>query len=151
MAIARYEPWNVMDRLHRQIDQIFGDSFAAPAASGETSVTWIPAVDVHEEPDRFLVRADLPGVDPKDIAITAENGVLTLRGERRFEQRDKQRAFERIERIEGTFMRRFTLPKNVRTEDIRARHHNGVLEVVIPKQPAAEPKRVPVETETTTH
>jgi HSP20 family protein len=145
MVIARYEPWNYMDRLHRQIDQIFGDAFAAPAATGENSVSWMPAVDVHEEPDRFLVRADLPGVDTKDISITAENGVLTLRGQRKFEKRDNQRGFERLERIEGTFLRRFTLPDNVNTDDIKASHRNGVLEVTIPKQAAPEPKRVQVE------
>ena len=88
MTIVRYEPWNVMDRLHRQIDQIFGDSFGAPAATGENSVAWIPTVDVHEEANRFIVRADLPGVDPKNIQITADNRVVTLRGERKFEKRE---------------------------------------------------------------
>jgi HSP20 family protein len=145
MVIARYEPWNTLDRLHRQIDQIFGDSFGAPAATGESSVAWIPSVDVHEEPDRFVVRADLPGVDAKDITVTADNGVLTLRGERRFERRANQNGFERLERVEGNFLRRFTLPENVRTDDIKARHNNGVLEVTIPKQPAPEPRRVSVE------
>jgi len=155
MAIVRYEPWNVMDRLHREIDQIFGDSFGAPAATGETSVAWIPTVDVHEEANRFVVRADVPGVDPKNIHITAENRVLTLRGERKFERRENQQRFERLERVEGSFLRRFTLPENVRTDDIKARYNNGVLEVTIPKMAAPEPKRVTIETTTgettTTH
>lgn len=146
MTLVRYEPWHVMDRLHRQIDQIFGDTFAAPAATGESSVAWIPTVDIHEEPDKFVVRADLPGVEPKDISITAENRVLTLRGERHFEHRENQKGFERLERVEGSFLRRFTLPDNVQEEQIKARHVNGVLEVTIPKLPAAEPRRVSVET-----
>jgi HSP20 family protein len=145
MVIARYEPWNFTGRLHRQIEQIFGDAFAAQAANGGTPAKWLPAVDAHEEPDRFVVRADLPGVDAKDISITAENGVLTLSGQRQFEKRENQRGFERLERVEGSFVRRFTLPENVRTDDIKARHQNGVLEVTIPKQPAPEPKRVQVE------
>ncbi|HEY6452631.1 MAG TPA: Hsp20/alpha crystallin family protein [Steroidobacteraceae bacterium] len=146
MTLVRYEPWHVMDRLHRQIDQIFGDTFAAPAATGESSVAWIPTVDIHEEPDKFVVRADLPGVEPKDISITAENRVLTLRGARHFEHRENQKGFERLERIEGSFLRRFTLPDNVQEEQIKARHVNGVLEVTIPKLPAPEPRRVSVET-----
>jgi len=146
MTLIRYEPWNVMDRLHRQIDQIFGDSFASPAASGENSVAWIPTVDIHEEPEKFVVRADLPGVDPKDISITAENRVLTLRGQRRFERSENQKGFERLERVEGSFLRRFTLPNNVQDDQIKARHVNGVLEVTIPKVAAPEPRRVSVET-----
>ncbi len=146
MVLMRYEPWNVMDRIHRQIDQVFGDAFGAPAASGEGTVQWIPPVDVHEESDRFVVRADLPGLEPKDIQITAENGVLTLSGDRRLERRADQKGFSRLERVAGRFLRRFTLPDNVQTDNIRARHLNGVLEVTIPKVPAPEPRRVSIET-----
>lgn len=146
MTLIRYEPWQVMGRLHRQIDQIFGDSFASPAATGENSVAWIPTVDIHEEPEKFVVRADLPGVDPKDISITAENRVLTLRGQRQFERSENQKGFERLERVEGSFLRRFTLPNNVQDDQIKARHVNGVLEVTIPKVATPEPRRVSVET-----
>ena len=98
MTLVRYEPWNVMDRLHRQIDQIFGDSFAVPAAAGETDASWTPSVDIHEYPDKFVVTADLPGVESKDIDVTADHGVLTLRGRRQFERRENQKGFERLER-----------------------------------------------------
>ncbi len=146
MALLRYEPWNTMARLHRQIDQIFGDTFSAPAASGEGTVAWIPAVDIHEEPDKFVVQADLPGVESKDISVTADNGVLTLGGRRRSEQREQSKGCSRLERVEGAFLRRFTLPDNVKSDDIRAHHSNGVLEVTIPKVQAPEPRRVNVET-----
>lgn len=146
MTLIRYEPWHVVDRLHRQIDQIFGDSFAAPAANGEQSVNWVPTVDIHEEADKFVVKADLPGVTPADISITAENRVLTLRGQRRFEHRENQKGFERLERVEGSFLRRFTLPANVQDDQIKARHVNGVLEVTIPKMPTPEPRRISIET-----
>jgi HSP20 family protein len=146
MTLVRYEPWNVMDRLHRQIDHIFGDSFAVPAAAGEADASWIPSVDIHEFPDRFVVMADLPGVEGKDIDITADNGVLTLRGRRQFERHENQKGFERLERVSGAFLRRFTLPDNVQTDQIKARHNNGVLEVTIPKVAAPEPRRVSVET-----
>jgi HSP20 family protein len=145
MTLVRYEPWNVVDRLHRQIGQIFGDSFGVPAAAGDTEANWMPAVDVHEYADKFVVTADLPGVEAKDIDITADNGVLTLRGRRQFERRENQKGFERLERVSGAFLRRFMLPDNVQTDQIKARHNNGVLEVTIPKLIAPEPRRVSVE------
>jgi len=106
---------------------------------------WIPSVDVHEETDRYVVRADLPGVDPKNIEVTAEKGVLTVRGERSFEKRDNTEGYERFERGSGTFVRRFTLPENAQTGEIKAKASHGVLEIHIPKQPAALPTRIQVE------
>jgi HSP20 family protein len=153
MVLVRYEPWSAVERLHRQIGQIFGGNADVPAANGDAEVakddataTWIPSVDVFERTDSFVVRADLPGIEPKDIQITAERGVLTVSGERKLERPDDQKSVSRLERVEGRFLRRFTLPENVKTDDIRARHLNGVLEVTIPKVAAPEPKRVSVET-----
>ena len=153
MVLVRYEPWNAVDRLHRQIGHLFGGNVNAPAANGDAAegnsaaaVNWVPSVDVFEQADSFVVRADLPGIEPKDIQITAEKGVLTVTGERKLERTDEQKAVSRLERVEGRFLRRFTLPDNVQTDAIRARHSNGVLEVTIPKTPVAEPKRVSVET-----
>lgn len=145
MNIVRYEPFNLMNRLHREIDSIFGDSFATPAADSAQAVAWAPSVDVREDDRQFTVHADLPGVEGKDIHVTAENGILTIRGERRFERKEGKKGYERLERVEGSFLRRFTLPDNVRSDDIKARHANGVLEVTIPKQAAPEPRRVNVE------
>ncbi|HLQ13766.1 MAG TPA: Hsp20/alpha crystallin family protein [Steroidobacteraceae bacterium] len=144
MNIVHYEPWRLMGRLHREIDELFGDTFAS-TANGSSATTWAPSVDVHEEAERYTVHADLPGVDAKDIQVTADKGVLTIRGARRLEARDSRKGFERLERITGDFLRQFSLPENARADDIRARHANGVLEVVIPKQPAVEPRRVNVE------
>jgi HSP20 family protein len=153
MVLVRYEPWNAVDRLHRQIGHLFGGNVNAAAANGDAAegnsaaaVNWVPSVDVFEQADSFVLRADLPGIEPKDIQITAEKGVLTVTGERKLERSDEQKAVSRLERVEGRFLRRFTLPENVKTDDIRARHLNGVLEVTIPKVAAPEPKRVSVET-----
>ena len=143
MTLLRYEPWGVVARLQRQFDQAFSDS-AAASANDENSA-WIPSVDIEQESDKFVVRADLPGVEPKDIQVTAENGVLTVAGERNFERKDEHKG-SRYERVAGRFVRRFTLPDNVQTDNIRARHSNGVLELTIPKAAAPEPKRVTVET-----
>lgn len=145
MNIVRYEPWRLMGRLHRELDQLFGDSYATPVADAATAATWTPSVDVQEEPECYTVHADLPGVDAKDIQVTADKGVLTIRGARRIEKREQRKGFERLERVAGEFLRRFSLPENARPDEIKARHNNGVLEVVIPKQPVAEPRRVNVE------
>jgi HSP20 family protein len=146
MTLIRYEPWHVVGRLQRHIDQLLGDGTAAATTNGESTIAWVPTVDVHEESDKFVVRADLPGVDSKDISITAENRVLTLRGQRSFSRSENQKGYERLERVEGAFLRRFTLPNNVQDDQIKARHINGVLEVTIPKVPTPEPRQVSVET-----
>lgn len=150
MAIVRYEPWHVVNRLHQTLDQVFNnhfnnDTLSSPEASSSPSVTWVPRVDVHEEKDRFVVLADVPGVDPKDIDITAENGVLTVRGERRSEKHETENGYERVERVSGAFLRRFTLPEGANTESIKAKQTNGVLEVTIPKTPAVQPRRISID------
>jgi HSP20 family protein len=145
MTLISYQPWHVVNRLQRQLGQILGDSADIAAANGD-SPTWIPTVDVLEESDKFVVRADLPGVETKDISITAENRVLTLKGQRAFTRSENQQGYSRLERAEGAFLRRFTLPDTVQEDQIKARHINGVLEVTIPKQPTPAPRQVSVET-----
>lgn len=137
MTVARYEPWALLNRLHRELDQTF--ETAARDAS------WTPAVDIHEETQRFLVRADLPGVKPADIEVTADKGVLTLRGERQFDQRDVDGHYSRVERVSGRFVRTFTLPENVHTDGIKAQFKDGVLELSIPKVAKPEPRRIEVQ------
>jgi HSP20 family protein len=141
MAILRYEPWALVSRFHQQLDKALNqdaDSFSA-------NVSWIPQVDVREEAERFVVTADLPGVDGKDIEVTAEKGVLTVRGERRAEKKTENDGYTRIERASGTFLRRFTLPETADAEAIKATHVNGVLELSIPKRPQAQPRRISVQ------
>jgi HSP20 family protein len=145
MNIIHYQPWTLFNRLHREIDQALGENAAATPAAGETFAAWTPAVDVHEEADRFVVRADLPGVESADIQITAEEGVLTIRGTRKAEQRTEKAGYERLERVTGSFLRRFTLPETVQSDAIKARHVNGVLELSLPKQAKPEPKRISIE------
>ena len=149
MNLVRIEPWKLMGRLHTELDQLFGESYTTPTptatADRHVAPTWTPSVDVHEETERFTVHADLPGIEAKDIRITADKGVLTIRGARRIEKRESQHGYQRLERIEGDFLRRFSLPENARTEEIKARHVNGVLEVVIPKLPVVEPRSINVE------
>jgi len=144
MTLVRYEPWRLVNRLHRDFGSFFGAA-AAPADASSASVAWLPSVDVSEEEQRFVVHVDLPGVDKKDIEITAEKGVLTIKGERRSEVKSNDKTYERVERVAGTFVRRFTLPETAQAEGITAKQTNGVLEVSIPKQPQAQPKRIEVQ------
>src|SRR5262245_25047821 len=137
MNIAIREPWGLFNRLNRDLDGFLG----APS----TSVAFIPPVDVQEEKDRYVVKADLPGVQPADIEVTAEKGVLTLRGERKSEKRENAEGYERLERVNGSFTRRFALPENAQADAIKAKFAHGVLEVSIPKQPEVAAKRVTVE------
>ena len=146
MTFVRYEPWSLVNSLHRQFDQVLGQTLSTPTPNSETpSVSWLPRVDIYEEAERFVVLADVPGVEPKDINITAEKDVLTIRGERHADKKVSENAQARVERATGTFLRRFTLPKGADTESITAKHTNGVLEVTIPKRVQAQPRRISVE------
>jgi HSP20 family protein len=144
MTVIRYEPWALVNRLHQQLDRVFGDTVRQPVAASATESVWTPRVDVYEEAERFVVLADVPGVEPKDIDITAEDGVLTLRGARRSERKASENGFARVERVSGSFVRRFTLPEGADTGSITAKQANGVLEIAIPKQPQAQPRRIEV-------
>jgi len=137
MTVVRYEPWSLLNRLRREIDDTFETS--------ARDASWTPAVDIHEEAKQFVVHADLPGVTAKDIEITAEKGVLSLRGVRNFEQRNDDGHYSRIERVCGKLVRTFTLPENVATDQINAKFKDGVLELTIPKIAKAEPRRIEVQ------
>ena len=141
MTILRYEPWSLVNRLHRHLDEAF--SGTADAAASEDA-WWIPQVDVHEEPERFAVLVDVPGVEPKDIQITAEKGVLTIRGARHARAEEESGGYRRLERRSGKFLRRFTLPESANLDSITAKHTHGVLEVSIPKQAKLQPRRIEV-------
>ena len=149
MALIRYESWNLLDRLQREFNPKNLLNPNAREVEGENNsdvVTshWHPAVDIKEEEDRFVIYADLPGVDPKDIGITMEQGVLTLKGERSEETKEEHESYKRVERVSGSFYRRFNLPDTADAERIEAEGKNGVLEITLPKQEKAQPKRITV-------
>jgi len=139
MTLIRYEPWALVNRVQRELERALGNG------ADSASVSWIPHVDIHEEAERFVVVADLPGVENKDIEITADKGVLTIKGERRAEKQASKDGFQSVERATGTFLRRFTLPESVDAEAIKASHVNGVLEVTIPKRPQEQPRRISIQ------
>jgi HSP20 family protein len=147
MAITRYEPWGVVSQLQNEINQVFGN--LKDGDSNSATADWSPAVDVLEYNDRFQLLLDVPGVEPKDVEITLDNGVLSVSGNRREEKAvetkgPQQPQQQRLERRLGRFHRRFILPDTVDAENVNASGRNGVLEIVIPKQPKAQPRRIAV-------
>lgn len=142
MNITRYEPWGLHQELMKEFNRFF-ERVSQDASSSATS-DWAPAVDIEEYNDRFVLYADVPGVDPKSIDVTLEKGVLTICGSR--EQNVEQGAVERrrMERPNGRFHRRFALPETVDADSVTASNRNGVLEVTIPKRPQAQPRRITV-------
>jgi HSP20 family protein len=147
MAVLRYEPWNVVSQLHNEINRVFGNLNDAEGSSATSE--WTPAVDVREYSDRFQLLLDVPGVDPKGVEITLDSGVLTVSGNRPEESvvgtnGAEQPQQQRIERRLGRFHRRFILPDTADAENVNASGRNGVLEIVILKQPRSQPRRITV-------
>ena len=127
MAMIRYQPWRSLGDLHSELNRLFEGSAANLPSDETTACDWVPAMDVREEADRFVVHADLPGIDPDDIEITMENGVLTVRGERKTEATSSAEGYRRVERSAGYFYRRFALPDTIDSEGVKASGNNGVL------------------------
>ena len=144
MSLMRHQPWSILDRWQPDFEQLFRARTGASEPAGSYGTAWIPSVDVQEENDRFVVRADVPGVEAKDIEISAEDGLLTIRGVRTTKERSDSDGFEHIECFTGTFLRRFNLPDSAQSDSMKARYTNGVLEIEIPKQKRAEAKRITV-------
>ena len=145
MALMRYEPLSLLNQLQREVNRLFETSRFGDEESGHMLADWMPAVDIKEEATQFVLHADLPGVDIKDIEITLENGVLTLKGQRAAEKKEETEQYRRVERVRGTFLRRFSLPDAVDAEKVAAKCKDGVLEVVVPKREAAQPRRIAIE------
>lgn len=145
-AVTRWDPFCDLATLKDRMDRLFANSLARFGTFGELveGSAWLPAVDIIENDDAILLKADLPGIDPKDVDIQVENATLTLRGERRQEKDVKEEDYRRIERSYGSFVRSFTLPNTVDTEKIQAEYRNGVLELTLPKRAEAKPKQIKV-------
>ncbi len=136
----------MMNQLRRDIERAFADIDEGGPSRDVTTAAWSPAVNIKEEGEAYLLIADIPGVEPKDIEINMEDRVLTIRGERKTEARENRDTYSRVERVSGNFYRRFTLPDTADAEKISAKSGNGVLEVHIPKQERVQPRRIRVQT-----
>ncbi|HZF17745.1 MAG TPA: Hsp20/alpha crystallin family protein [Steroidobacteraceae bacterium] len=148
MNAIRHEPpffrRGFVNLLQRDLDRLLGSSAALADDSPGVTSDWLPAVDIKEEAGSFVIHADVPGVDPKDIDVTLEKGVLTVRGQRKSDSREERDGYRRVERVSGQFYRRFSLPDTAAQDGVEAKYANGVLEVRIPKQPQVQPRRITV-------
>ena len=142
-TLTRWDPWNDMLSLREAMNQLMEESFVRPGAArgGEG---FVPALDLSETKDAYLVEAAVPGLKPEDLEITLENNVLTIKGETRQEAEDKQRHFHRIERRFGSFQRVITLPNTVKSDAIKATIEHGVLKLEIPKAEELKPRKINV-------
>jgi HSP20 family protein len=140
--LTRWDPFRELARVQQEVNRAFGDERVLFPA-GE-SVGWTPSCDIYEDGDEIVVRAELAGVEPKDVDVRFENGVLTLKGERKLEKEDERENYHRIELSYGTFTRAFSLPATIDAEKIRAESKNGVLLLHLPKKAEAKPKSIQV-------
>ena len=147
MAIVRWEPMRELSSLQSEMNRLFNTVFDTPTtgANGSPALRrWMPAMDLVETGDHFVLRADLPGMSEADIKLEVEDGVLVLSGERKDEHETKKEGFHRVERAFGTFSRSLTLPKGIDPEAVTASFDRGVLEVRIPKPEERKPRRISI-------
>jgi len=147
MAIVRWEPFRELATLQSEVNRLFNSAFDAPTpGNGGSLRRWMPAMDLVETDDQFVLRADLPGMSEEDVRIEVEDGTLTVSGERKAEHETKQEGYYRVERGYGAFSRSLTLPRGVDPSAVSANFDRGVLEVRIPKPEERKPRRIEIST-----
>ena len=149
MALVRWDPVREIDSLQGEMNRLFSTFFDTPTrpgngGSGTATRRWIPAMDLIEAGEHFVLKADLPGMTEEDVNIELENNVLTISGERKTEHEEKHEGYYRLERSAGAFSRSLTLPEGIDPDALAATFDNGVLEVRIPKPVQAQPRRVQI-------
>jgi len=143
MALVRWEPAREIGSVQNEINRLFNTFFDTPVSAG-TGRRWIPAMDLVEHDDEYVLRADLPGVSDDDVKLEVEQNVLTISGERNSEHETQREGYHRIERASGSFSRSLTLPEGVDAEAVQATFERGVLEVHVPKPEQPKPRRVAI-------
>lgn len=150
-----FQPWSLVNRLHRDLERTFAQDLNVASNENNDVVDWTPPVDVRETQDAFVLSADVPGVNPQDIEVTTEKGVLTIRGTRNPQtthaasehgaSRHTFDGYQRLERASGRFLRRFTLPDTANVDSVTAKTTNGVLTLTIAKRAEIQPRRIEVQ------
>jgi len=143
MAITRWDPFREVVALQNRVNHLFRD--LNTEENPLTAASFVPAVDIYEDPQKVVLKLEVPGIDQKDLDIRVENNTLTVKGERKFDAEEKQENFHRIERAYGSFYRAFTLPTTVDTENITANYNAGVLKLELKKKAEAQPKQIQVQ------
>lgn len=137
------QPWSLLNQLNRELEQFVGQ-VAQPEAELKQA-QWVPAVDIEETPEAYIIHADVPGVKASDIEVNVENGLLEISGERKLEKEVEEQGVRRFERVFGKFYRSFRLPESADLENIKAKTDHGVLTIIVPKKAVAKPRKIAVE------
>jgi len=146
MAIVRFEPFRDLLTSQREYVRLLKEAFSP--MSGETEVStrsWAPPVDIYETEDAIVLKAELPGIDPKDVEVRVEDNTLYLKGERNYEKDVNEQNYHRIERSYGSFARSFTLPNSINAEKVKAEYKDGLLTLTMPKREEAKPKTIKID------
>jgi HSP20 family protein len=146
MAIVRFEPFRDLLTSQREYVRLLKEAFSP--MSGETEVStrsWAPPVDIYETEDAIVLKAELPGIDPKDVEVRVEDNTLYLKGERNYEKEVNEQNYHRIERSYGSFARSFTLPNSISAEKVKAEYKDGLLTLTMPKREEAKPKTIKID------
>lgn len=147
MAIIRWDPFRELNVLQDRMNRLFEEVHGWRPDEASSTTTWSPAVDIYETENELVVKAELPGVEQKDIDLRMENNVLSLRGERHFVKEAKEENYHRIERSYGTFSRSFSIPATVDEQNIHADYKDGILRILLPKKEKAKPKQIKISAE----
>lgn len=138
-----------LSELHQALDRLFEPSWMERSnwLSNVVTSNWVPSIDVKDEPNQYVIRADIPGVDTKDIDVTLDNGILTIKGQKSTEKTEKNENFVHVERSQGSFFRSISLPNVTDTSKISAKSKNGVLEIIVPKTKEAKTQKIEIKEE----
>ena len=143
-VLTRWEPFRELQTLQNRMSRLFDEQYGGGREESLTTGAFVPPVDVYEDEHNIQLKLEVPGIDEKDLDIKVENNTLTVTGERKFEKEEKQENFHRVERRYGNFIRSFTLPTTVSTDDIQADYDHGVLKIRLAKRAEAKPKQIKV-------
>ncbi|MFL6468401.1 MAG: Hsp20/alpha crystallin family protein [Pyrinomonadaceae bacterium] len=151
MNLITYDPFREMRSLQDEVNRLFSSSFNRGGNNEIMRGAWSPSVDILENKDNIVLEAELPGMSPDDVHISVENNVLTIQGERKFEKKEDEDNFHRLERSYGSFTRSFTLPPTVSSDNVNAEFENGILRLTLAKREEAKPRRIEIRPGTSGH
>jgi HSP20 family protein len=143
-ALVRWDPGRELDSLQSDVSRVFDAFFGTKSGNGVATRRWVPAMDLVADDEHLVLRADLPGLSEEDVNVEVKDGVLTVSGERRAEEKTEEKGYHRIERSYGSFSRSLSIPEGIDPEQVSAEFDNGVLEVRIPKPEERKPHRVQI-------
>jgi len=144
-GLRTWEPFRELNTLHDEMDRFFASLWPNGEREAAVGAVWAPAIDVYEEKDRYVIKAELPGVKREDVTLSVEQDVLTIKGERRYEKEEKEEGFLRKESVYGTFQRTLQLPQSVKTEAVNAEFKEGVLKISLPKADVAKSREIKID------